>query len=349
MSTHTALVAGASGLIGRRIADHLLATGDWNVIALARRPRDAQDMRWISVDLDDAADCKGKLGALDEVTHVFYAARFDHPEGVPESVEINAGMLKNLVTVIEPVAQLRHVHAVHGSKYYGHQLGPVPVPLTEDTPRARNRNFYFEQEDFLRAQSRGKTWSYSTSRPHSFCDPAIDYARSAGLVIAVYAAVQRELGLALDFPGTATGLRVHTQFTDTGLLARSIAWMAEEPRCANQSFNVVNGDYPRWSDLWPQFAAAFGMPAGGPRNVKLAEYVADKGAVWESVVKKHGLRPTQLETIALWPYSDYLFRPEWDIESAMTKARASGFGEAVDTGEMFARHFAHYRAAKIIP
>ena len=165
-------------------------------------------------------------------------------------------MLKNLVTVIEPVAKLEHVHAVHGSKYYGHQLGPVPVPLTEDTPRAKNRNFYFEQEDFLRAQSRGKGWTYSTSRPHSFCDPAIDYARSAGLVIAVYAAVQRELGLALDFPGTATGFHVRTQFTDTGLLARCIAWMAKEPRCANQGFNVVNGDYPRWSDLWPQFAAA---------------------------------------------------------------------------------------------
>ncbi len=349
MTARTALIAGASGLIGRRIADHLIATSNWDVIGLARSMRTSPDMRWIAVDLNDLVDCQRKLGALHEVTHVFYAARFDHPEGIPESVEINAAMLSNLVTVIEPVAKLRHVHAVHGSKYYGHQLGPVPVPLTEDTPRAKNRNFYFEQEDFLLAQSRGKSWSYSTSRPHSFCDPAIDYARSAGLLIAGYAAVQRELGLALDFPGTASGFQVRTQFTDTALLARAIEWMAIEPRCANQSFNVVNGDYPRWSDLWPRIAKNFGLRAGVPRNLKLADYMADKGAVWDTIVSEHGLRPTKLNAIALWPYGDYLFGPEWDIESAMTKARALGFNETLDTGTMFARHFAQYRAEKIIP
>ena len=117
MSTKTALVAGGSGLIGRRVAEHLLGKGDWNVIGLARRPRDAQGMRWIAVDLSDPADCERKLGALHEVTHVFYAARYDHSEGLPDSVEINSAMLGNLVTGLEPVANLRHVHAVHGSKY----------------------------------------------------------------------------------------------------------------------------------------------------------------------------------------------------------------------------------------
>ena len=349
MSVKTALIAGASGLIGRRIADHLIGTGGWNVIGLARSMRTSPGMRWIAVDLNDSGDCRSKLGGLHEVTHVFYAARFDHPEGMPESVEINAAMLVNLVTVLEPVAKLQHVHAVHGSKYYGHQLGPVPVPLTEESPRANNRNFYFEQEDFLRAQSRGKAWSYSTSRPHIFGDPAIDYPRSLGLVIAAYALVQRELGLALDFPGTEAGFSMHTQFIDTALLARCIAWMAEEPRCANQSFNVVNGDHPRWADLWPGFAAEFGMRAGVPRNLKLADYMADKGAVWDAIVKRHGLRATRLDTLALWPYGDYVCRPQWDIKSTMTKARALGFGEALDSGTMFARHFAHYRAEKVIP
>jgi nucleoside-diphosphate-sugar epimerase len=349
VTVRTALIAGASGLIGRRITEHLIAAGDWNVIGLARSPRASPGMRWIAVDLNDPGDCQRKLGALNEITHVFYAARYDHPEGVVESVEINAAMLKNLVTAIEPVARLEHVHAVHGSKYYGHQLGPVPLPLREDTPRAQNRNFYFEQEDFLRAQSRGKSWRYSTSRPHTFCDPAIDYARSAGLLIAVYAAVQRELGLALDFPGTAASFEVRTQFTDTALLARCLAWMVMEPRCANKGFNVVNGDYPRWSDLWPRIAADFHMKAGNPINVKLATYMADKGPVWDSIVHKHALQPTRLDTVALWPYGDYLFRPEWDIESSMEKARARGFGETLNTGTMFAQHFAQYRAAKIIP
>lgn len=349
MAAKTALVAGASGLIGRRIVEHLLGAGGWNVIGLARSPRESAGMRWIAVDLNDAADCARKLGTLTDVTHIFYAARYDHPEGVPESVEINSAMLENVASAIEPAATLEHVHAVHGSKYYGTQLGPVPIPLTEESPRANNRNFYFVQEDFLRERSRGKQWSYSTSRPHSFCDPAVDYARSASMVLAVYGAVQRELGLRLDFPGSDASFLVHTQFTDTALLARAIVWMATEPRCANQSFNVVNGDYPRWSDLWPRIAKTFHMRAGAPSNVKLAAYMADKGPVWDSIVHKHALQPTRLATVALWPYGDYLLRPEWEIRSSMDKARALGFNETLDSGTMFAQHFAQYRAAKIIP
>jgi hypothetical protein len=33
----------------------------------------------------------------------------------------------------------------------------------------------------------------------------------------------------------------------------------------------------------------------------------------------------------------------------MAKARALGFSETLESGTMFARHFAHYRAEKIIP
>jgi len=64
-------------LIGRRIADQLIAAGNWEVIGLARRPPPAQSMRWIAVDLTDCKDCRRKLDGLAAVTHVFYAARFD--------------------------------------------------------------------------------------------------------------------------------------------------------------------------------------------------------------------------------------------------------------------------------
>src|SRR6185436_16093111 len=107
MPRHTALIAGASGFIGRRIADHLLAQGGWDVIGLARRPPPTHDLLWIAVDLSDAADCRRALSGLDAVTHVFYAARYDHPvEGQPDPVPTNAEMLENLVDVLEPVAGL---------------------------------------------------------------------------------------------------------------------------------------------------------------------------------------------------------------------------------------------------
>ena len=345
MTAKTALVAGGTGIIGRRIVEHLVGAADWNVIGLSRRPRDVQNARWIAVDLNDPADCRRKLGALHDVTHIFYAARHDHREGEIESVEINAAMFRNVLTVLEPIAKLQHVHAVHGAKYYGHHVSKLPSPMTEDMPRWNNRNFYYEQEDFLRAQNRGKAWTYTTSRPHMLCDAAFDYARSTGLVIFVYAMIQRELGLALDFPGTASGFQAQHQITDTRLLARCIAWMVQEPRCASHAFNVVNGDKALWVNLWPRFATYFGMQAGGPRDFKLVDYLADKGPVWDRVVKKHGLPPIKLDAIALWPYGDRHFRLPWDSEMAMTKARAFGFNEALDSGEMFAQHFAEYLAA----
>jgi hypothetical protein len=221
--------------------------------------------------------------------------------------------------------------------------------MREDTPRAKNKNFYFDQKDFLIERSRRGGWSYSTSRPHAFCDPAIDHPRSTGLVFAVYAAIQRELGRAFDFPGGEKGYDAHTQFTDLGLLARAAVWMATEPRCANQSFNVVNGDWPRWRDLWEPFARGFGLEAGTARRFSLAGYMRDKGPVWDRVVAKHGLRKTDLHTLVLWAYGDYQIGPDWEIGSSMEKARAFGFSEFVDSLEMFRHQFKHYRDENVIP
>ena len=71
-------------------------SSDWR----ARRAT-SPGMRWIAVDLNDAGDCARQTRRMTEVTHFFYAARYDHPEGVPESVEINAAMLENVVKAVE--------------------------------------------------------------------------------------------------------------------------------------------------------------------------------------------------------------------------------------------------------
>jgi nucleoside-diphosphate-sugar epimerase len=347
--TKTAVVAGASGFIGRRIAERLIEAR-WQVVGLARTPpADTPGLRWIAVDLSSLADCRRALSDLDGVTHIFHAARYDHPvEGEAEAVDINGAMLENLVNVLESDA-LEHVHAVHGTKYYGHQLGPVPVPLTEDMPRAPGMNYYFVQEDFLRSRGAHSNWTWSTSRPHAFLDEATDHARSIGLVIAVYAQIQRALGMPFDYPGSPCGYDTLTQFTDLRLLARAIHWMSTEPQAANQSFNVVNGDTPRWSELWPRFTSWFGVQPGTPHKLSLAQYMADKGPVWDRIVAKHALRRTHLDTLVVWAYGNYQVRPEWDVVSSMAKARALGFEDRLDSSDTLIRQFEHYRAQKIIP
>jgi nucleoside-diphosphate-sugar epimerase len=345
-----ALIAGATGIVGTRLAQHLHASG-WDVVGLCRRPPASPlPYRMLAVDLTDARDCRDKRAALNTVTHVFYAARYDHPEGTTESVDVNAAMLVNLVEAIEPIADgLRHVNLVHGTKYYGHMLGPLQVPIAEDAPRARAPNFYFAQEDFIRDRQLGKRWTYSTVRPHTFCDGDATEPRNAALLIAVHATLARALGEPLVYPGSEQSFNARTQFTFVPMLARAIEWMATEEHCGNEAFNIVNGDSPRWADLWPRFADYFEVRRGQPARMRLADDIARKEAVWQTLVERHDLVPTKLAARVLWPYADYLFAPEWDIISSVSKARRHGFSEGLDSARMFEEVFETFRRDKIIP
>jgi nucleoside-diphosphate-sugar epimerase len=351
MRRNVGLVAGARGVVGRRLAEHLAALPEWQVIGLARDTQDlGPGIEAIDVDLTDRAAVRTRLRGLSEVTHVFYAARHDHAGEAPEPVEDNAGMLENLMDAIEPVAKgLCHVHLVHGTKYYGSHLGPFKTPARESDPRPLATVFYHVQADAIAHRQRGKGWTWSISHPHAICDPDIRIRRSVSRLIAVYAIISRELGLPLCFPGTPGCYEALFQCTDAALLARAISWMSTTPACANQMFNVINGDYFRWCHLWPKFASYFGMEPGPVRTVRLASVMADKGPVWERIAQKHGLRPLPFEELVPWSYGDFLFRPPYDIMSDMTKARRYGFHETVDSEAMFFRLFDHFRAERIIP
>ncbi len=340
MSTDTAIVAGASGVVGRRLVELLTRRG-WRVTGLNRSGHDGA----VVVDLEDAGDCRARLGPLAAgATHLFYAAQA--PGG---DVERNTTMLRNLLDAIEPAAPgLVHVHLVHGTRYYGSHLGPFPTPAREDGPRHPGTNFYFDQQDLVVARQRGAAWSWSISRPHTFCD-VLPAPRTLPRLIAVYAAVVRELGEPLSFPGSLANFQALYQCTDVSHLARAIVWMATERSCANQVFNITNGDGFRWAALWPRLADALGMAAGPVRTRRLADFVADKEPVWQRLVARHGLTPGALADAALWPYADYVFMPGWDILSDMTKIRRFGFTKTVDTAAMFARCFERFRADRLIP
>ena len=84
-------------------------------------------------------------------------------------------------------------------------------------------------------------------------------------------------------------------------------------------------------------------------EASVADYKADKGPVWDAVVKKYSLKAPPLDKVALWAYGDYQFRPDWDVFSSMQKARTLGFNEHLDSFTMFSRQFENYRREKIIP
>jgi hypothetical protein len=133
------------------------------------------------------------------------------------------------------------------------------------------------------------------------------------------------------------------------LLAKSIEWMATDPKGANQAFNITNGDLIRWENLWPKFATIFDMEVGPPRYLGLKNMMADKGPVWDRIVAKHKLQPYSYQDIVAWGYPENVFNSDYDIVSSTMKARLAGFHEAVDTEQMFLRMFAEFRANRIIP
>ncbi len=345
-----ALIAGATGVVGRHLLKHLADSGDWNVVALSRRRPDVRGrFEHIGADLGDPAALRETLAPLADVTHVFFAAYVERPDA-QEHVRANVALLRNLLDAIEPAARaLAHVHLVEGTKWYGSHLGPFRTPAKEGDPRTVPLLFYYDQQDLLEARSRAGGWTWSAVRPHTVCGYALGNPMNLTMVIAVYAAICRELGLDFSHPGAPENWHALYQVTDAGLLARAIEWMALAPQCANQAFNVTNGDLFRWEHLWPRLAAFFGLVAGPQRSLSLQALMADKAPVWERIVARHRLVPNRFEDIAAWPFGDYVFSSRWDVISDCGKARRTGFCEQIDSEAMFLRLFAGLQRDRIVP
>jgi nucleoside-diphosphate-sugar epimerase len=132
-------------------------------------------------------------------------------------------------------------------------------------------------------------------------------------------------------------------------MASAALWAATEPRCANQAYNITNGDNFRWQHVWPAIARVFEMPAGGPEPLRLVDFMADKAPLWEELVRKHGLKPYRFEEVVAWPFGDYVFNCNWDVMTSTVKARQHGFHDVVCSEEMFARLLKRFRDERIVP
>ena len=120
-----ALIAGATGVVGRNLLRHLLTLDDWDVIAVSRRKPDVEGRyEHVAVDLLDRAQTFEALKRPRGVTHVFFSAYIERPTWRRWSR--NQTMLVNLMDAIETASpDLAHVNLMHGTKWYGNHLGPL--------------------------------------------------------------------------------------------------------------------------------------------------------------------------------------------------------------------------------
>jgi nucleoside-diphosphate-sugar epimerase len=354
MARKQVLIAGASGLVGYAAIRCFGPDSDCDVIALSRRaPDGAHGARFLPLDLTDAAACEQLAARLPGVTHLVYAALYERPGLIAgwrerEQIETNERMFRNLLDPLERHSKnLRHVTLLQGTKAYGVHVRPLSVPARENRSEMHEQpNFYWNQENHLRALQRGKHWTWSILRPVLIVGYSSGSAMNVIPALGVYAALRREAGLDLPFPGG--GPRV-AQAIDADLLARAIAWAGEAASARNEIFNITNGDYFRWQNLWPKVADVFEMPIREPQTISLTAHMADKAPVWRGMAEKYGLQPYPYEQLVAWPFADYVFGCDWDVMSDVTKSRRFGFQHVTDSEEMFVRLLRRFRAERIVP
>ena len=210
-------------------------------------------------------------------------------------------------------------------------------------------NFYYDQEDYLKARSATQGWTWTALRPSCICGFAVGNPMNMATVIGVYASLCRELGLPLRYPGSARAYGALMEMTDADMLAKAAVWAAETERCDGEAFNITNGNFHRWEYLWPRLADYFRLSVAPPLRLPLAQFMLDKEPLWRSMVQKHNLQNYSFRDAAAWPFGEAVFNIEYDVMSDTTKARRFGFHEVVETEEMLIRLMTDFQRLRFIP
>lgn len=363
------VVAGASGLIGLAAVRHFGALPDWDVVGLSRRtPPALPGVRYVAVDLADPQSVAAAAPELAGATHFVYAALYEIPGLMPgwyddEVIERNGAMLRNVFDVLEPLSPgLEHVSLLHGTKAYGvhHpslQSQQVRLPLREREPRREHRNFYFLQEDYLRAkQAAGATWGLTVFRPTVVYGDAVGNNMNPIPAIAAYATLLREEGSPLHYPGRSLGPVVR-EAVDADLIAHALAWAATSPEAAGGTYNLTNGDVFMWEHMWPAIAETLGMPTGEHRPMSLTEELPKREAEWAAIVDKYHLTsPRSLIDFVGYNslvYTDNLLANVAPSGPTMLNstiaARQAGFADCMDTEDMFRKWFEQLQTDGALP
>ncbi len=354
----TALVIGVSGLIGGNTARELLKNG-WTVYGLSRNPTNdtaIEGVKPVAADLLNAANVKEALKDV-APTHVIFATWSRH-ETEADNIKANSAMVRNVLDALSPKRSVKHVDLITGLKHY---LGPFEAyvsggvrpetPLREEQPRLDLPNFYYAQEDEVFAAAKRDGFTWTIQRPHTVIGKAIGNSMNMGSTLAVYASICKETGRKFRWPGSEGQWSGISDITDARILAKHVVWAATADTAKNEAFNVVNGDYFRWSWLWPRLAKWFKIEAVGwtGKVNSLVEEMADAPAIWEKMVKKYGLKEANLNRVATPWHTDLDLGRPIEIMTDMTKSRQAGFLLYQSSEKSFTDLFGTLRKEKLIP
>lgn len=350
----TALVVGASGIVGSATANLLLEQG-WRVYGLSRKPAQQESIIPVAADLQNPVETAEAL--TDVRPDAVFITTWSRQDSEAENIRVNSSMVRNLLDGLKPGKSTRHVALVTGLKHY---LGPFEAygkgilpqtPFREEQGRLDVENFYYAQEDEVFAAAKRDGFSWSVHRPHTVIGQAVGNAMNMGTTLAVYATICRETGRPFRFPGSTAQWNGLTDMTDANLLAKQLLWAAETPEAANEAFNVVNGDVFRWSWMWGRIADWFGVePAPFDGTVSpLEQQMKHDSEIWSKIAIRENLAEPDLTRLASpWHTDADLGRPI-EVVTDMAKSRRLGFKEYQPTDDAFFALFTALRENRLIP
>jgi nucleoside-diphosphate-sugar epimerase len=355
--THVAqrqiLLVGLYGVLGTGVIDAVAANRKWGITTAARRPpptyRAQAAPPHVSVDLMDREGTTKAFSSLVKVTDLVFAAYVEKPT-MAETVEPNARMLKNTLDALAArTVPLQRIVLAGGAKSYGFSLGAFNAPAKETQPRLIAPIHYHQQEDIVTEWAAKNGASWTVLRPHLVMGQSLNSPMNLVTSLATYAAMSRELGLPLRFPGTKEGWNTLQETTDAELFGRATLWALGEDKARNEIFNVSNGDVYRWRQLWNELAAFYELPIAEPLAMSTVSEMSEKAPLWDSMVARYALHATSYDQIANWAFVDWMLNFREETILSTIKIRQAGFADCIDTHQSFRRQLTRLRDQRVIP
>ncbi|KAL3445142.1 hypothetical protein BJX65DRAFT_282368, partial [Aspergillus insuetus] len=346
-------------------------------------PKDSRLRVYSGIDLtgsveDIAQSLKEIVENIETVTHLFFTA-YIAKDTRAELKKVNTQMLENSVKALDRLAPgLQRVILQTGGKGYGLEYAdkiPIVTPLREDMPRIpqpwQDEVFYYSQVDTLdqlsqtSSSSSSSKWTFAEIRPDGiigFCPGSNPMNMAQGL--ALYLSVVRTVhgkGARVPFPGTQASYHCKHSNTSQDQLAKMEIHVSLMNKLWENgaAFNIADEDDPvTWATVWPGICSTFGLVGVGPRDCtnpqqqsqqSMEEFVKANRASWEATCERFSLRKESIDEQG-WAHTHFMLVDfDFDRWYDLSRARAVGFAERLDTVEAYRIAFERMAAALIIP
>ena len=386
----TAIVTGANGISGQAMLKVLLRHPErWtSIYAISQGPTLAggatsPQVHYLAANFLNSADHIASILKANNVKsgHCFFFSYKDSADPLVMDRE-NSAMLQNFIDAayIADIG-IKRLILQTGGKHYGVHQGPYNIPAKESDPRLNlGANFYYRQEDILKNTSATYGFDYAIVRPLTIIGALKGNYLNLAIALGLYLAVTKELGDTPLFNGNRAKYHSVEALSSAAMNAYFEEWCALTPACANEAFNITNGDVIVWARLFPDLCAHFGLPRpeeeqfkGAPPRPLVGSFPTvrpldgkEKGRIelrnslqqwakeertlraWDRLRVREGLDKDAFER-ASWGYADRNMAIDYSKLEAMDKVRRFGFLGYVDSTESFLEVLEEAREMKILP